>query len=127
MRRFRTTAVPLPKGLDKDCFVKRHDLSRADKANRMNGALAPEACSSPTRCNIWHFLATLFACILTFLLAPLYASPQSNPLIDAGHVTVDGREVPYRIRNLPINAFPELPAPIIETLTTRGCVIPQTY
>ena len=127
MRRLPTTAVPLTRGLDRVRSVEGHDFSRADKANRMKGALAPEVCFRSIRKNIGHFFVTLFACILICLLAPVYVSSQSSPLIDTGHVTVDGRDVPYRIRNLPINAFPELPAPIIETLTNRGCVIPQTY
>jgi hypothetical protein len=69
---------------------------------------------------------TLFCSLAAVELRP-QSIPLANPLIDTGHVAVDGRDVAYRIRNLPINAFPELPAPIIETLTARGCVIPQTY
>lgn len=67
--------------------------------------------------------AAFFVCIL----AAATAHSQSNPLLDTGHVTVEGRDVPYRIRNLPINAFPDLPERIATALESRGCVIPQTY
>jgi hypothetical protein len=53
--------------------------------------------------------------------------PPASLLDETGKVSVDGREVSYRIRNLPINSFPELPAAIADALTTRGCLIPQTY
>jgi len=51
----------------------------------------------------------------------------SSPLLETGQISMAGRPVPYRIRNLPVNAFPDLPAPIAEALTERGCLIPQTY
>jgi hypothetical protein len=53
--------------------------------------------------------------------------PPAYPLVDTGFVTVDGSRVSYRIRNLPVSSFPELPNPIAEVLTGRGCLIPQTY
>lgn len=52
---------------------------------------------------------------------------QASPLVETGHVSIGGREVSYRIRNLPVSSFPELPPPVAEALTTRGCLIPQTY
>jgi hypothetical protein len=57
------------------------------------------------------------------------ASAQASepPLVKAGKLSVAGREVPYRIRNLPISSFPDLPGPIAEALNDRGCLIPQTY
>jgi len=51
----------------------------------------------------------------------------SEQLIDIGHLSVDGRDVRYRIRNLPVSSFPELPSPIADALAARGCMIPQTY
>jgi len=64
-------------------------------------------------------------------LAAVQAAPAASPLeaslVETGKVAVDGREVPYRIRNLPTNAFPELPPAISNALNTRGCLIPQTY
>jgi hypothetical protein len=54
-------------------------------------------------------------------------APIVSPLLETGTVAAAGRNVPYRIRNLPISSFPDLPAPIVQELTARGCVIPQTY
>jgi hypothetical protein len=54
-------------------------------------------------------------------------TPAASPLLEVGKITVAGREVSYRIRNLPVSSFPDLPAPVAEQLTARGCVIPQTY
>jgi hypothetical protein len=48
-------------------------------------------------------------------------------LVETGHALVAGREIPYRIRNLPVNSFPEIPPAIVNTLNNRGCLIPQTY
>jgi hypothetical protein len=48
-------------------------------------------------------------------------------LLETGKVAVSGHEVPFRIRSLPVSSFPDLPAPIVQDLATRGCVIPQTY
>ena len=53
------------------------------------------------------------------------ATPQ--PTVETGQLSVAGHEVPYRIRNLPVSSFPELPAPVAATLDGLGCVIPQTY
>ena len=49
------------------------------------------------------------------------------PLVKTGKLLVAGRAVPYRIRNLPIGSFPDLPRTVAETLNQRGCLIPQTY
>jgi hypothetical protein len=57
--------------------------------------------------------------------APSQQAPQQ--LIDTGHFSVEGREVRYRIRNLPVSSFPDLPGRIADALVERGCVIPQTY
>ena len=61
----------------------------------------------------------------------LPASPgqlsQPSSLVETGQISVAGRQVQYRIRNLPVSSFPELPEPIAEALNDRGCLIPQTY
>ncbi len=49
------------------------------------------------------------------------------PLDVSGQVTVAGRATPYLIRHLPVNAFPQLPPGVQQTLTRRGCLIPQTH
>jgi hypothetical protein len=50
-----------------------------------------------------------------------------SSLVETGQLSIAGREVPYRIRNLPVSSFPELPSNVADALTTRGCLIPQTY
>jgi len=51
----------------------------------------------------------------------------TEPLVESGHIIVDGHPTPYVIRHLPISSFPDLPAAIQEQLDLRGCLIPQTY
>jgi hypothetical protein len=48
-------------------------------------------------------------------------------LVETGQISVGGHEVRYRIRNLPVSSFPDLPASVAVTLNGLGCVIPQTY
>lgn len=48
-------------------------------------------------------------------------------LDESGETTVDGRTVPYLIRRLPVNSFPDLPDAVADALDERGCLIPQTY
>jgi hypothetical protein len=50
-----------------------------------------------------------------------------NPLLETGTVSVGTQKFPYKIRNLPVSSFPDLPAAVATALTERGCVIPQTY
>ncbi len=74
--------------------------------------------------------ANLLAVVAAILLGPLtFAAQNEAPsnLVETGQVSISGRTLSYRIRNLPVNAFPDLPGPIAEALTARGCVIPQTY
>lgn len=46
---------------------------------------------------------------------------------ESGNTNVNGKSVSYLIRRLPVNSFPDLPDAVAETLTQRGCLIPQTY
>jgi len=46
---------------------------------------------------------------------------------ESGKTTIDGRAVPYLIRRLPVDSFPNLPDAIAGVLVQRGCLIPQTY
>jgi hypothetical protein len=70
----------------------------------------------------------LFVCLFGALVASAQ-QPENDPqqLVQSGQVTVDGRSVPYRIRRLPVNSFPDLPEKIADQLNRRGCLIPQTY
>jgi hypothetical protein len=50
-----------------------------------------------------------------------------SSLDEHGDIDVSGHSTHYLIRNLPVSSFPELPPAIAAVLTSRGCVIPQTY
>ena len=70
--------------------------------------------------------------VLAISLLGVYSSSvlaQAHPssLLETGHLSVAGRELPYQIRNLPVSSFPNLPQPVADALTARGCVVPQTY
>jgi hypothetical protein len=71
-------------------------------------------------------------CTLVCLLAVFSTTAQQPDVTprqgdESGHVTVAGRSVPYLIRRLPLNAFPDLPEPIADQLSQRQCLIPQSY
>lgn len=53
--------------------------------------------------------------------------PDSVNLNESGQVTIAGQSVPYLIRRLPVNAFPDLPDGVVEQLQKRQCLIPQSY
>jgi hypothetical protein len=53
------------------------------------------------------------------------ALPRS--LDETGQISIEGRATSFRIRNLPVSSFPDLPQSVASELTARGCVIPQTY
>ena len=48
-------------------------------------------------------------------------------LVEAGQVVVDGHNVSYRIRRLPVSSFPDLPPRVVDQLDQRECLIPQSY
>ncbi len=80
----------------------------------------------PGNCHIL-IVTVMFVAIA---LKPLCLSGQNaapSNLLETGQVALAGRTISYRIRNLPVNAFPDLPVPIADALTARGCLIPQTY
>jgi len=52
----------------------------------------------------------------------------STEQIETGRIHLPGHnDVIYRIRLLPVAAFPALPQPIAALLNDRHCLIPQTY
>jgi hypothetical protein len=77
----------------------------------------------------WHRIAAIimFGPLGLGAFQTLAQSSTFGPLVETGQLLVAGREVPYRIRNLPVSSFPDLPAPVSEVLTARGCLIPQSY
>jgi hypothetical protein len=62
---------------------------------------------------------------VNFASANAQTAPSS--LDQTGQVSFEGRATTYRIRNLPVSSFPDLPPAIAAALTSRGCVIPQTF
>jgi hypothetical protein len=78
----------------------------------------------PTGCRTRYLLV----CLLSALFAAAQ-QPDNDPqqLVQSGQITIDGRSVPYRIRRLPVNSFPDLPDKIADQLNRRGCLVPQTY
>lgn len=55
------------------------------------------------------------------------ADSGTDPLTASGHITVNGRPVPYTIHHLPLSSFPHLPEPMADLVNQRGCLVPQTY
>jgi hypothetical protein len=73
-------------------------------------------------------LAGLFYCSIQIpAQQPQPPAPQIAQLIQSGQISVAGRPTPYRIRNLPVSSFPELPTGVQALLIRRNCLIPQTY
>ncbi|MFT4112831.1 hypothetical protein [Silvibacterium sp.] len=70
--------------------------------------------------------------ILALLLLPLWRTAalaqEGGEQIETGHTQLaDGREVAYRIRLMPLDAYPQLPPAVVKTLEQRECMVPQTY
>jgi hypothetical protein len=61
------------------------------------------------------------------VLPALGQEPDSQRLTESGNVEMAGQNVPYIIRRLPLNAFPDLPSGVADQLDQRHCLIPQTY
>ena len=53
--------------------------------------------------------------------------PASQQFNESGQVVLAGKKFPYIIHRLPVNAFPDLPAPIVDQLNQRQCLVPQSY
>lgn len=77
---------------------------------------------------------TLFAAMVIALALQARAQMPPTPgnaaaklLNEFGQAVVEGHSSPYLIRRLPLNAFPQLPSAIVNELTERDCLIPQTY
>ena len=72
--------------------------------------------------------ATAFAIAAPFIFAVAQRPDgDADSLIEKGQTILDGHPTPYLIRHLPVNAFPQLPPAVRQTLTRLGCLIPQTY
>jgi hypothetical protein len=69
----------------------------------------------------------LSAWLCASVLVSAQLQPPPTPLVESGHIVLAGNATPYLIRHLPVSSFPDLPAAIQDQLTSRGCLIPQTY
>jgi len=70
----------------------------------------------------------MFLCLLG--LSPAVAQQpgtDTQRLVESGNVMIAGKQVPYLIRRLPVDAFPDVPAPIADQINQRQCLIPQSY
>jgi hypothetical protein len=74
-----------------------------------------------------YLFVCLFGAVVAFVASAQQPENDPQQLVQSGQVTVDGRSVPYRIRRLPVNSFPDLPEKIADQLNRRGCLVPQTY
>jgi len=68
-------------------------------------------------------LAILF--VLAILTSAL--SAQEGEQVESGQVQIAGKSYAYRIRRLPLSAYPELPPSVRAVLEQRGCMVPQTW
>jgi hypothetical protein len=86
------------------------------------------ACFVPARV-VSSTLAAMLSLYALSAGASLEPEQMQKPssLVETGKLSIAGRQVAYRIRNLPVSSFPELPSTIADALVTRGCLIPQTY
>ena len=75
------------------------------------------------RNRIDYVLALLLTGFVTF--AALGQNP--DRLVETGKVAVEGKMMPYLIRNLPVSSFPDISPAVADSLNAMGCVIPQTY
>ncbi|MBW4043697.1 MAG: hypothetical protein HIU87_01720 [Acidobacteria bacterium] len=67
------------------------------------------------------------ACLLLGLFA-LTARAQLAEQEQTGQMAgPDNTPLAYSIRLLPLASFPDIPAPFLRVLSSRGCLIPQTY
>lgn len=55
------------------------------------------------------------------------AVEQAKEQVETGQLNYSGKMLPYRIRRLPLAAFPDLPVPVLNALEQRQCMVPQTY
>lgn len=72
-------------------------------------------------------IRSAFPCLLVALQAFAQQTAIPSGLDTRGQLSLNGHTVPYLIRHLPVNSFPELPEPVQRELTRHGCLIPQTY
>src|SRR3954451_19326221 len=75
----------------------------------------------PNRSTRWMLL-----CVMGIVSAGAQ-QPDPRRLVESGQVEIAGQQAQYTIRRLPVNAFPDLPAAVVEQLEQRQCMIPQSY
>ncbi|HVJ07990.1 MAG TPA: hypothetical protein VM554_06375 [Acidisarcina sp.] len=71
---------------------------------------------------------SLTVCLLLLgAVQGISACAQAMEQVEAGQFDFAGKTLPYKIRRLPLSAFPELPAPVRYALEERHCLVPQTF
>jgi hypothetical protein len=71
--------------------------------------------------------ALAFVLLTVTILFTLHVTAQTE-LVETGRASLpNGQEVSYRIRLLPLESFPQLPAVVASALREKHCTIPQTY
>ena len=79
----------------------------------------------------WSIPAAVIATSTMTVLSVVLEAQTSGLVMDAfstsGQVTVNGHEMPYLVRHLPVSSFPGLPDAVVAELDRRNCLIPQTY
>lgn len=65
--------------------------------------------------------------LLCIAVAAGAQSAPSSSFNTSGSLQIGGKKVPFTIRRLPPDSFPQLPQPVASNLESRGCLIPQTY
>jgi hypothetical protein len=73
-----------------------------------------------------YVVLVAFAAVIQSMPACGQSSVPSS-LDETGQIPIAGKVTHYRIRNLPVSSFPEIPQAIANSLNILGCVIPQTY
>jgi hypothetical protein len=68
-----------------------------------------------------------FSMILFAFVQGRQVRAQETEQVESGKLEVSGQSMPYRIRRLPLAAFPELPGAVRVVLEERHCTVPQTY
>jgi hypothetical protein len=56
-----------------------------------------------------------------------YAQIATAEQVETGQLDYAGRTMTYRIRRLPLSAFPDMPLAVRNVLEGRQCMVPQTY
>jgi hypothetical protein len=71
--------------------------------------------------------ALAFVLLTVTILFARYVAAQTERVETGRGSLPNGQDVTYRIRLLPLESFPQLPAVVVDVLREKHCMIPQTY